>query len=80
MTARNTSILWAWVAALIGSGLYAPWTGLGGFNRGYGLIFEPPRSATHVDGSRLAIEWILATAVAAALFFTSPRHKESEKA
>ncbi len=50
-----------------------PWIAHAGFPSGYHLIFlNPPSPANRVDLLRLALEWTLATIVAAGLYFAWP--------
>jgi hypothetical protein len=76
LSPRRRLIAGLWVAVLAGSCLYPPWTARGGYARGLGLIFYPPYYAMHVDISRLAVEWILATIIAGGFFFGWPKAKE----
>jgi hypothetical protein len=77
MTVRQRVIVWGWIAAIVASGLFPPWTYWSDntvFPKGYYPIFT---TANHgpirVDVARLFIEWILLTAVAAGLYFAWPR-------
>jgi hypothetical protein len=71
-TTRQRLIVWAWIAVVVAAGVYPPWT-LHEYSAGYHLIFAPPHGrAMHVDQSRLTIEWILCTVIAAGLYFVWP--------
>ena len=80
MTARERFIIWGWIAVVVVAGIFPPWAQRG-FPAGYHLIFAPPsnRGAIHVDQSRLMIEWIIVTAIAAGLCFAWPRRKATHK-
>lgn len=69
-------VIWAWVAAVAGAGIYPPWITRGGTPYGYGWIFSPGSvGASHVDSARLLIEWVIATAVAFGAYVMPQRQK-----
>ena len=78
MSSRQRLIIWAWVAVVVAAGIFPPWTwrdNIGGriySGSGYFLLFAPP-SGGQVDVTRLIIEWIIATAIIAGLYFAWPK-------
>lgn len=72
MSIRQRFIIWGWIAVVVAAGVYPPWEQRA-YPSGYHLIFAPPRGqAIHVDQSRLTVEWIICTVVAAGLYFAWP--------
>lgn len=68
MTRHRRIVVWAWIAAIVAAGIFPPWT-QNGYPRGYCLLFSPPPYArTHIDSSRLALEWLLISAVATRVY------------
>lgn len=45
-------------------GVFPPWRSPGGFNSGYRMLLDPPNQS-HVDLSRLLVEWVLVAVVGA---------------
>lgn len=71
----NKRVVWLWVAVIVAAGIFPPWERHGGYPAGYHLLFSPPldRGAIQISQTRLFIEWLLATVVAAGFQFVGPR-------
>lgn len=69
MTTRHRFIIWGWIVVVVAAGVYAPWEQRG-HPVGYHLIFAPWEgwAQIHVDQSRLVIELVIATVIAAGLY------------
>jgi len=70
---------------VVASGNFPPWTGLFGdppvpYAYGCYPIFSPPFGPFHIDLFRLAVEWIVITAVGAALYLAWPTRPRKSSA
>src|SRR5947209_5778539 len=64
-------IIWTWILAVVALGIFPPWATRYSAGK-YGFLFLPPNSATHVDLSRLSVQWLLVTLVSAGAHFAWP--------
>lgn len=72
MTGRRRVVIWLWIAAVLAAGIFPPWA-QSGYPRGYYLLFSPPPYArSHIDSSRLIVEWVLISVVALGCIFAWP--------
>ena len=72
MTRRQRTVVWIWIAAVVGAGLFPPWADRG-FPERYYCLFLPPHSRMHIDQARLTLEWLLLSVVGAGCFFAWPK-------
>jgi hypothetical protein len=70
---RKRFALWFWLVLVTCAALYPPWVFRGGDGplfSGYSFVFSSAEG--WVDFGRLGLEWIIATLVCAALYFSAP--------
>jgi hypothetical protein len=88
MTGRQRVVVWAWVGVVVAAGLFPPWVGRD-YPKGYHFLFQPEISGnqggttffrSHVDHSRLALEWVVATVAALGFFFAWPERAKERRA
>jgi len=78
MSTRQKVVIWAAVFAISATGLYPPWVHIARWQErrySYGWLFTPPAVPnpewrTELDTTWLIIEWVVAGALMAALFFS----------
>jgi len=78
MERRQQIVVWIWIAAVVAAGLFPPWTDRG-LSEGYHSLFGPPHSRMHIDQSRLMLEWLLTSVLAAGTVFAWPERGRSLK-
>jgi hypothetical protein len=72
MTRHRRIVVWAWIAAVVAAGIFPPWA-QNGYSLGYRLLFTPALYArTHIDSSRLMVEWVLISILALGCFLAWP--------
>jgi len=72
ITARQRCIVWIWIALATLMGIFPPWTQRGGLSVGYAWIVAPLPYATHIDTSRLLLQWALLTFLCGGLCLAWP--------
>jgi hypothetical protein len=75
MTTRKKCVIWIWIVFVAAMGIWPPWFhanvgNSGAYALGHRFIFA--QGYGRIDISRLLVEWIVATAVAAGLYFAWP--------
>jgi hypothetical protein len=78
---KRKAIVWICTALIAATCLFPPWSSSGRIEiaKGYAWLFNPPDQLSHVDLSRLVVQWVLIAVVGLALYAVGPPFRISRK-